>query len=169
MVPLLPVAELLSFLKQTSGPWTERDISRALNLSSPEAKQAVAAMQLQGYVENTEVENDGGGPDRFWREDSARNNIKQSSRRYPLSPTVSAQRMTTRARRIPSLKPSLLETSFLASKHEFRLPTLASGLGLEKPVPKSQVRLWNTKLNKPSSSSSAGKVLRSTSNPMKLG
>jgi hypothetical protein len=51
MVPLLPVAELLSFLKQTSGPWTERDISRALNLSSPEAKQAVAAMQLQGYIE----------------------------------------------------------------------------------------------------------------------
>jgi hypothetical protein len=51
MVPLLPVAELLSFLKQTSGPWTERDISRALNISSPEAKQAVAAMQLQGYAE----------------------------------------------------------------------------------------------------------------------
>jgi hypothetical protein len=50
MVPLLPVAELLSFLKQTSGPWTERDIAKALNLSSPEAKQAVAALQLQGYA-----------------------------------------------------------------------------------------------------------------------
>jgi hypothetical protein len=46
-----PVAELLSFLKQTSGPWTERDISKALNVSSPEAKQTVAALQLQGYVE----------------------------------------------------------------------------------------------------------------------
>src|SRR5260370_23765611 len=51
MVRLLPVAALLTFLWQTSGPWTERDISSALNVSSPEAKQAVAAMQLQGYVE----------------------------------------------------------------------------------------------------------------------
>jgi hypothetical protein len=46
MVPLLPAAELLSFLKQTHGPWTERDIAKALNISSAEAKQAVAAVQL---------------------------------------------------------------------------------------------------------------------------
>jgi hypothetical protein len=48
---LLPAAELLSFLKQTHGPWTERHLSKALNLSSAEAKQAIAAMQLQGYAE----------------------------------------------------------------------------------------------------------------------
>ncbi|MGI9071524.1 MAG: hypothetical protein ACR2JB_09485 [Bryobacteraceae bacterium] len=48
--PLIP-AELLSFLKQTHGPWTERDVSKALNVSAAEAKQAIAAMQLQGYVE----------------------------------------------------------------------------------------------------------------------
>jgi DNA-binding IclR family transcriptional regulator len=48
---LLPAAELLSFLKQTHGPWTERDVSKTLNISSAEAKQAIAAMQLQGYAE----------------------------------------------------------------------------------------------------------------------
>jgi DNA-binding IclR family transcriptional regulator len=48
---LLPAAELLSFLKKTHGPWTEREISKTLNISSAEAKQAVRAMQLQGYVE----------------------------------------------------------------------------------------------------------------------
>jgi DNA-binding IclR family transcriptional regulator len=53
MVPLLPAAELLSFLKQTHGLWTERDISKVLNVSSAEAKQAVSAMQLQGYAEPT--------------------------------------------------------------------------------------------------------------------
>jgi DNA-binding IclR family transcriptional regulator len=48
---LLPAAELLSFLKQMHGPWTERDLSKALNISSAQAKQAIAAMQLQGYAE----------------------------------------------------------------------------------------------------------------------
>jgi predicted ArsR family transcriptional regulator len=48
---LLPAPELLSFLKQTHGPWTERDLSKALKISSVEAKQAVSAMQLQGYAE----------------------------------------------------------------------------------------------------------------------
>jgi DNA-binding IclR family transcriptional regulator len=51
MVPLLPAAELLSFLRQTHGASTERDLSKALTISSAEAKQAIAAMQLQGYVE----------------------------------------------------------------------------------------------------------------------
>jgi hypothetical protein len=51
MVPLLPAAELLSFLKQTHGPWTERDVSKVLNVSSAEAKQTISAMQLQGYAE----------------------------------------------------------------------------------------------------------------------
>jgi hypothetical protein len=48
---LLPAAELLSFLKQTHGAWTERDVSKTLNISSAEAKQAIAAMELQGYAE----------------------------------------------------------------------------------------------------------------------
>jgi hypothetical protein len=38
-------------LKQTHGAWTERDVSKTLNISSAEAKQAVSAMQLQGYAE----------------------------------------------------------------------------------------------------------------------
>jgi hypothetical protein len=48
---LLPAAALLSFLKQTYGPWTEHELAKALNVSSADAKQAVTAMQLQGYVE----------------------------------------------------------------------------------------------------------------------
>jgi hypothetical protein len=48
---LLPAAELLSFLKQTQDPWTERDAAKALNISAAEAKQAIVAMQLQGYAE----------------------------------------------------------------------------------------------------------------------
>lgn len=51
IVPLLPAAELLSFLKQTHGIWTERELSKALNLSSADTKQAMAVLQLQGYVE----------------------------------------------------------------------------------------------------------------------
>jgi hypothetical protein len=38
-------------LKQTHGPWTERNLAKALKVSSAEAKQAIAAMQLQGYAE----------------------------------------------------------------------------------------------------------------------
>jgi DNA-binding IclR family transcriptional regulator len=48
---LLPAPELLSFIKQTHGPWTERDLAKALNLSSAEAKQAIAAINWQGYAE----------------------------------------------------------------------------------------------------------------------
>ncbi|MGI8961425.1 MAG: hypothetical protein ACR2IV_17020 [Bryobacteraceae bacterium] len=48
----MPAAELLSFLKQTRGPWTERDLAKALNLSSAEAKHSLSAMQLQGYIES---------------------------------------------------------------------------------------------------------------------
>jgi hypothetical protein len=51
MVALLPAAELLSFLKHAQEPWTERDLSKALKLNSGEAKRALEAMQLQGYIE----------------------------------------------------------------------------------------------------------------------
>jgi hypothetical protein len=50
-VTMVSAAAPLSFLKQTHRAWTERDISKALNLSSAEGKQAIAAMQLQGYAE----------------------------------------------------------------------------------------------------------------------
>ena len=47
-----PAAELLSFLKQTSGieTWSEKDLAKALAIRLPEAKEAVAALQLQGYI-----------------------------------------------------------------------------------------------------------------------
>ncbi len=48
---MIPAAELLSFLKQTHGPWTERELAKTLNINASDAKQVIAAMQLQGYVE----------------------------------------------------------------------------------------------------------------------
>ncbi len=49
----LPAAELLSFLKQTRGvgTWTERDLAKALKIGLAEAKEAIAVLQLQGYIE----------------------------------------------------------------------------------------------------------------------
>lgn len=49
----LPAAELLSFLKDTrsASTWTERDLVTALNLNREQAKQTLAALQLQGYAE----------------------------------------------------------------------------------------------------------------------
>ena len=49
----VPAAELLSFLRQTRGiqTWTEKDLAKALKISVPEAKEAIAALQLQGYIE----------------------------------------------------------------------------------------------------------------------
>jgi hypothetical protein len=42
---MLPAAERLQLSKQTHGPWTERDLSKALKVSSGEAKQALAASE----------------------------------------------------------------------------------------------------------------------------
>lgn len=49
----IPAAELLSFLKETRGiqPWTEKDLAKALKTSLPQAKEAIAVLQLQGYIE----------------------------------------------------------------------------------------------------------------------
>ncbi len=49
----VPAAELLSFLKQTRGvqSWTDKDLAKALKIGLPEAKEAIAALQLQGYIE----------------------------------------------------------------------------------------------------------------------
>jgi hypothetical protein len=49
----LPAVELLSFLKQTRRvqTWTEKDLAKALKIGVSQAKQAIAVLQLQGYIE----------------------------------------------------------------------------------------------------------------------
>jgi hypothetical protein len=48
----LPASAVLSFLKQTRAAvlWTERDLANSLNIAVNEARQALAVMQLEGYV-----------------------------------------------------------------------------------------------------------------------
>jgi hypothetical protein len=43
---------LLSFLKETRGRtvWAERDLVKSLNITSAAAKQALAILEMQGYV-----------------------------------------------------------------------------------------------------------------------
>ena len=50
--PRLPATELLSFLKQSRavGTWTEKDLAKALKIGLPEAKEAIAVLELQGYI-----------------------------------------------------------------------------------------------------------------------
>jgi hypothetical protein len=54
----LAAAELLSFLRESgTHTWTERDLSKVLNISLPQAKEATVVLHLQGYIEpigNTE-------------------------------------------------------------------------------------------------------------------
>jgi hypothetical protein len=49
----ISAAELMSFLKQAGGvrTWTEKDLATALKISLLQAKEATAALQLQGYIE----------------------------------------------------------------------------------------------------------------------
>jgi hypothetical protein len=49
----LPAAELFSFLKEirTAQTWTEKDLSNALNIPVAQAKEAMAILELQGYIE----------------------------------------------------------------------------------------------------------------------
>jgi hypothetical protein len=51
--PQIPAAELLSFLKEIRGltTWTEKELAKALKIGLAEAKEAVAVLQLQGYIE----------------------------------------------------------------------------------------------------------------------
>jgi hypothetical protein len=48
----LPAAALLSFLKETRGipNWTVRDLAKCLKIGTVEVKQALAILQMQGYV-----------------------------------------------------------------------------------------------------------------------
>jgi hypothetical protein len=49
----LPAAELLSFLKECRGvqTWTEKELANTLKIGLPQAKEAIAVLQLQGYVQ----------------------------------------------------------------------------------------------------------------------
>ncbi len=48
-----PAAELLSFLKEFRGieTWTEKDLANTLRIGLPQAKDALAVLQLQGYIQ----------------------------------------------------------------------------------------------------------------------
>jgi predicted ArsR family transcriptional regulator len=48
----IPAAALLSFLKETRGitSWTARDLAKSLKISPAAAKQALAILEMQGYV-----------------------------------------------------------------------------------------------------------------------
>jgi hypothetical protein len=48
----VPAAEAFSFLKESKGnlTWTIRDLSKTLNITTPEAKKVVLVLELQGYV-----------------------------------------------------------------------------------------------------------------------
>ena len=51
--PSIPAAELLSFLKEihAAQTWTEKDLAKALSISVEQANDAIAVLQLQGYIE----------------------------------------------------------------------------------------------------------------------
>jgi DNA-binding transcriptional regulator YhcF (GntR family) len=54
--PQLPLAEVLSFLKETRGVpnWSVRDLGKALNVSAAVAKSVLPVLQAQGYIEASE-------------------------------------------------------------------------------------------------------------------
>jgi hypothetical protein len=49
----LAAAELFSFLKEIreAQMWTEKDLSKSLNITVAQAKDAIAMLELQGYIE----------------------------------------------------------------------------------------------------------------------
>jgi hypothetical protein len=51
----LPATALFSFLKETRGitSWASRDFAKTLNLSTVDAKEALAILEMQGYVKPT--------------------------------------------------------------------------------------------------------------------
>jgi DNA-binding transcriptional regulator YhcF (GntR family) len=48
----IPAAALFSFLKETRGltSWTTHDLAKSLKIGSAAAKQALAALEMQGYI-----------------------------------------------------------------------------------------------------------------------
>jgi hypothetical protein len=135
----LPTSQLL---KQTHGPWTERDLSRALNVSSADAKQAVAAMQLQGYAEpiartqkwRTTEEGrtvSGAKTARFTRQAVEQAFSALHDRIQGINNDKGAEYAVSEALH--------LEISY-SSNRAFRPRTLESGLHRERPI--QRVRLW---------------------------
>lgn len=49
----LPAAELFSFLKEirSTQTWTEKELSKTLNVPVAQAKEAMAVLEMQGYIE----------------------------------------------------------------------------------------------------------------------
>ena len=49
----LPAAELLSFPREVRGvqTWTDKELANTLRVSLPQAKEAIAVLQLQGYIQ----------------------------------------------------------------------------------------------------------------------
>ena len=56
----LPAAALFSFLKETRGitSWTTSDLAKTLNLSPAAARDALAILEMQGYVKPTAVKDE---------------------------------------------------------------------------------------------------------------
>ncbi len=54
-MPGLPLAEVLSFLKETRGAisWTDRDMASSLKITAATAKQVLVILELQGYVKKS--------------------------------------------------------------------------------------------------------------------
>jgi hypothetical protein len=52
VAPSLPLAEVLSFLKESRGEasWNAQDMAKSLNVSTAVAKQVIPLLQLQGYI-----------------------------------------------------------------------------------------------------------------------
>ena len=55
-MPSLPAAAVLSFIKQTRGlsGWKSRDLAESLNVGAAEARRITALLQVQGYIERAE-------------------------------------------------------------------------------------------------------------------
>ena len=51
----LPATALFSFLKETRGitSWASRNFAKTLNLSTADAREALAILEMQGYVKST--------------------------------------------------------------------------------------------------------------------
>ena len=56
IMPAVPAAAVMSFLKDTRGSvtWTARDLAETLGISAAEATKVLAIMEMQGYVKPTQ-------------------------------------------------------------------------------------------------------------------
>src|ERR1700730_12059018 len=56
LMPSVPAAGMLSFLKDTRGllTWTTRDLAETLGIPASEAAKVITIMEMQGYVKAAE-------------------------------------------------------------------------------------------------------------------